>query len=222
MPVVRRQRGESQVDKTIDKNIFITLLLLSFCLLLGCNSTSFQKSYAEQISLPQPDTHPTVNTITPHDPVTDGWMEGATASAWQAFTQDGRYRWAGQNDFRFPEWAKQRYGPDLERAIRSPIQAGHIKGSYESNEVALIVVDITRQDWNRYGIVVFSEDKKNPERCEVKWIYQDRDLSRVKLGWSSGDTLGISEYGENGTYSNCFVKWDAKEQRYNCNLRHFR
>jgi hypothetical protein len=150
-----------------------------------------------------------------HDP-TNGWMIGATATAWQDFIRNGQYRWAGENDFRFPSWAQQRYRPDLERAANRPIQAGHIKGSYDSTEVALIVVDTTREDSNRYSVVIFSEKRL---ACEIKWLFQDMDLSRVQLGWSSGETLGISEYRDDGSRWHCFVKWNPTTGEYACDLK---
>lgn len=88
--------------------------------------------------------------------------------------------------------------------------------------VALIVVDTTRKDWNRYGVVILSEHQKPRSVVEIKWLFRDRDLSQVKLGWSSGDTLGIAEYRDDGSYRHCFVKWDAKNRRYVCNLRQFK
>src|SRR6266851_9877904 len=103
--------------------------------------------------------------------------------------------------------------------MKTPIQAGHIKGRYESIEVALIVVDTTRTDWNRYGVAIFSAQGNQSQRCEVKWLFQDRDLSRAALGWSSGDTLGILEYGEDGSYKSSHVKWNTKTRRYLCNLK---
>jgi hypothetical protein len=204
------------------KHLSIGILILSPAVLLACDSAlSYQHSADQREAINKPTTQRSSNTNdSPHDPVTDGYIQGTTASAWHAFTQDGRYRWADQNDFRFPDWAKQqRSRLDVERAMKTPIQAGHIKGSYESIEVALIVVDTTRPDWNRYGIVIISERRKKPQKPEIKWLFRDRDLSRVQLDWSSGDTLGIAEYGDDGLRRHCFVKWDAKKRRYLCALR---
>ena len=211
---------ESEVIDTLRKKGFIPLLSLGIVLVLACASSSRSLPQASAVQDPVQPLYrqPSVTTIAPPDPVIDGWLKGASARAWRAVSQNGRYGWAGETDFRFPDWAKQRYSADLQRAIRTPVQAGHIKGSYKSKEVALIVVDTTRRDWNRYSVVIFSEESMRPQRCEVRWLLQNRDLSRVQLGWSSGDTLGITEYAEDGSYRHCFVKWVAKKQAYKCNL----
>jgi hypothetical protein len=203
------------------KHLSIGILILSPSVLLACYSAlSYQHSADQREVVNKPTTQLSSNTnASPHDPVTDGYIQGATASAWQAFTQGGKYRWAGQSDFRFPDWAKEKSRSDIERAMKPPIQDGHIKGSYESIEVALIVVDTTRPDWNRYGIVIISERPKKLQKVEIKWLFRDRDLSRVQLDWSSGDTLGIAEYGDDGLRRHCFVKWDAKKRTYLCDLR---
>lgn len=206
----------------IEKNLHVCMLLLNASVLLPCNSPSLRELFIrQQEAQDKPGSKRSGNTNkAPHDPVTDGWMQGATATAWQAFIQDGRYRWAGPDDFLFPDWTKQGYRLlDIERAMKAPIQAGHIKGSYKSIEVALIVVDTTRTDGNRYGVVIFSAQSNQSKKCEVKWLFQERDLSRVALGWSSGDTLGLLEYLDDGSYKSCQVKWNGKTQRYLCNLR---
>jgi len=206
------------------KHLSIGILILSPSVLLGCDSAlSYQHSPDQREAVNKPTTQLSGNTNdSPHDPVTDGYIQGATARAWQAFAQGGKYRWAGQSDFRFPDWAKEKYRSDIERAMKTPIQAGHIKGSYDSREAALIVVDTTRLDRSRYAIVIISEHLKKPQSWEIKWLFRDMDLSQVQLGWSSGDTLGVSEYGDDGSYRHCFVKWNAKMRSYLCNLKEFK
>jgi hypothetical protein len=199
-----------------NKNRFLGLMLVAFFAFSACSARS-SKSAIENVEQTAPS--PSDKKVPHHDPVAEGALHGALAKAWQDLTRDGRYRWAGPDDFRFPDWAKQRYGSDLETGAKLPIQQGHIKHDYESTEAALIIVDTTNQDWNRYGIVIFSEERKRPERAEVKWLYQDRDLSRVHLGWSSGDTLGVIEHHEDGSYSSGFVEWNKKAQKYYCDLR---
>ena len=203
------------------KYLPVGLLVLSASVFFACYARlSYDPLANQRDALNNPTSQSAGNSNAPHDPVTDGWMQGATARAWQALTQGGRYRWAGQDDFRFPDWAQQQQSRlDVERAMRTPIQAGHIKGSYGSIEVALIVVDTTRPDWNRYGIVIISERRKKPQKLEIEWLFRNKDLSRVQLNWSSGDTLGIAEYGDDGLRRHCFVKWDAKKRRYLCDLR---
>ena len=146
------------------KHLSIGILILSPSVLHACDSAlSYQHSPDQREAVNKPTTQLSSNTNdSPHDPVTDGYIQGATARAWQAFARGGKYRWAGQSDFRFPDWAKEKYRSDIERAMKTPI------------------------------------------------------------GWSSGDTLGVSEYGDDGSYSHCFIKWNAKMRSYLCNLKEFK
>ena len=102
------------------------------------------------------------------------------------------------------------HSADQREAVNKPTT--QLSSNTKSIEVALIVVDTTRPDWNRYGIVIISERPKKLQKVEIKWLFRDRDLSRVQLDWSSGDTLGIAEYGDDGLRRHCFVKWDAKKR----------
>ena len=201
----------------IIKNIFLILLLPIIFAFSSCKAPSSPIDQVSKVEHAKPP--PSEKKAAVHDPVTEGWLHGASANAWRDLTQGGRYRWAGPEDFRFPDWAKQRYSSDLERAAKSPIQEGHIKHDYGSNEAALIIVDTSIADWNRYSIIIFSEPGQESAGGEVTWLFRDRDLSRVQLGWSNGDTLGISEYQEDGSYRHCFVQWNKKRRAYSCDLK---
>ena len=197
-------------------NLLANAALLTFCRVIFL-PVSLTRSFVLQQKLVQSNANNPSLAGDVHDPVADGWLQGAKIRAWQELSRDGRYKWAGPSDFRFPALLKTSL--DMQKYMKNPIEEGHIKGSYRTTEAALIVVDTTRSDWNRYSILIMSETKRPPVTCEIKWLFRSSDLSRVRLDWSSGETLGISKYGEDGSFRHCFVRWNAKTQKYDCALR---
>ena len=97
---------------------------------------------------------------------------------WKRFIQDGQYRLANQNDFTIPEWAIKLAHLDT-RDIQFPF-------ILTSLGYAAIVVDTTRSDAARYGLVILTTDegeKVLPDQSEViHWFCRNRDLSRTVLG----------------------------------------
>jgi hypothetical protein len=106
--------------------------------------------------------------------------------AWHRFIQGGRYRMAQPADFRFSEQARREMGPELfERYTTEPVV--HWWGG-----TGVIVVDTTRTDENRFGLIVFMEpdstNKSNRKACPYMpvWLYKNKDLSRSGLEQASG------------------------------------
>lgn len=138
-------------------------------------------------------------------------------SAWQYFVANGKYRFANAGDFTIPEAAmKDRYARlDLERATKYPFNSGDINHDTLSNDLAVIVVDNTRSDAARFGLVIFNEPTESRTISSPYWLYQNRDLSRTTLSpWSGGLTL--RSYREDGTYELCYINWSKQRQAYSC------
>ena len=82
-----------------------------------------------------------------------------------------------------------------------------------------IVVDTTRNDQNRFGLVVFesTEPTKQDEVAllEPRWYQQGVDLSSTGLEQASGDRFVVT-YLEDGTRNVCDLQWDRKRDHYVC------
>lgn len=123
------------------------------------------------------------------------WKDGEE-EAWHRFIKDGRYRMAQPADFRFSEQARREMGSELfEKYTTEPVV--HWWGG-----TGVIVVDTTRTDENRFGLIVFMEPdnyKKNRKACPHKavWLYKNKDLSRSGLEQASGYWFVI-EYDDSG------------------------
>ncbi|MEN3334930.1 MAG: hypothetical protein V7641_4295 [Blastocatellia bacterium] len=151
-----------------------------------------------------------------HDPLeNDCCMPLKAKQAWKQFIMDGQFRWAGKEDFQIPQWAIQAYSRDIERAIESPFQGGDINHDGAFSDFAVMVVDMSRQAADRFGIVIFNEPTKLNGDYTVHWLKRNLDLSSTILDWSSSG-LGISRYNADGSFTHCFVQWEKTKHKYYC------
>jgi hypothetical protein len=136
------------------------------------------------------------------------------AEFFRHFFADGHYRVARAADFRIPEVVVREYAHDINIAINLPCVGGdfNLDGA---GDRACIVVDNTRNDMARFGLVIFNGLKEKETMPQLFWLYQGRNLAKTVMGWSR-DGLDITEYHEDGTYSICHVRWDKEQQDYIC------
>jgi hypothetical protein len=137
--------------------------------------------------------------------------------AWERFTEDGRYRVARAKDFNIPEaaMASKDHRYDIERAIEFAYVGEDINRDGLYKDRAFIVVDTTRTDPAKFGLVIFNELKDKTNLPEPHWVYREKDLSRAAMSWTSGELI-LSIYHDDGTYDLCRIKWDGSQQRYSC------
>ena len=168
----------------------VLLLVLMHMAISSCA----HKTQPSQTTSPQQASPAMAPTTKPIQSLfrTDGEKE-----AWHRFIQDGRYRMAQPADFRFSEHAQREMGRELfERYTTEPVV--HWWGG-----TGVIVVDTTRTDENRFGLIVFIEpditNKKSRKACPYKavWLYKNKDLSRSGLEQASGYWFVI-EYDDSG------------------------
>jgi len=120
---------------------------------------------------------------------------------------------AQPTDFRFSEQARREMGRHFEDYTSRPVV-------YWWGGTGVIVVDTTRTDQNRFGLIVFMEpdnlysnnlysnlyytpsskkSKKKTKPCpyEAVWLYKNKDLSRTGLEQASGYWF-VFEYDDSG------------------------
>ena len=140
-------------------------------------------------------------------------------TAWALFAKDGRYRLALEADMDFSEAARKniaRTDGRLEWSALNHILAyswGHLGYDSDQDHLAAIVVDNSRNDTSRFGLVIFSKPRGGTYR--PYWLYQDRDLSRTIVYQVSG-SLGVMDYQDDGTYPNCWLEWNTRRKQYLC------
>jgi hypothetical protein len=139
----------------------------------------------------------------PHDPSSPSMSKTVVGQVWRRLIQDGRYRLANANDFRFPEWAVKRQLLPQRDDIEVPFIATPIG-------YAAIVVNTTRDDEQRFGLVILTTDEAAKEGAEQKnvihWFCRDKDLSRTAVGVSSGRVY-LVRFEVDGRYISCDIGW---------------
>lgn len=206
-------------------NKVITSLCCSYLLLpllLACHTPQQASSSSRLSSQEAPQATATQPPRTPNEvnPLLLGLTGGLprAAEAWQRFTSEGRYRVARASDFNFPEAARQSSGRDLDIYLAAPYMTGDIDRDYRSRDVAVVVVDTTRDDAERYGLVIFTEPEDGDSETipQPYWLYRNRDLSRTFIGWNS-EGMNLRTYRDDGSFTLCRVKWNRQRRQYLCN-----
>jgi hypothetical protein len=184
--------------------------LLSLLLLCSCGQPSTQQAPSPlEGRKPQQISEKTQ----PPDP-TSSWRE-EVKKAWSLFIKDSHYRVAQPQDFRFPKTDGSNAETAFDKYANRPWIAWW--GAF-----AVIVVDNTRTDQDRFGLILFVEPKENWKLPEDKkkpwksaWLYRNRDLSRTWMEQASGYWL-VFELGEDGTRRGCEVDWSKRQKKYVC------
>jgi hypothetical protein len=190
------------------------LLILNGCRMSSTASGSTASSSLEvdQASNPQAN-QPTAAS----DPLSTGFRGGMPggAEAWRQFTADGRYRMAHADDFNIPESVMLEDREGLQQRLSHPYIEGDINNDNFFRDRAVIVIDTTRNDAGRFGLVIFNESENGNVVPQPHWLYRARDLSRTILSHASSDFMLI-EYHVDGTYTLCRIKWNRQRQEYSC------
>lgn len=133
--------------------------------------------------------------------------------SWRRFAADGKYRLAGAQDFRFSEKTMSGAGIDLQRWVGLPLVNGDFDEDGSARDAAMIVVDTTRHDPERFGLIIFNN--MGDATSQPVWVYRGRDLSKAMLGWSR-DGLSLRQYGYDASFTLCHVKLDKRRNEYIC------
>ena len=191
------------------------LYLLLVALVLTSSGCGISQSSTDNVSLSvaqQSRSEPTPEPLRLSDPTCCKFGTPAPdelKEAWRQFVQDGPYRLAHPRDmnFRGEERVTSLYDfPWGELGYDQIPGADHL---------AAIVVDTTRTDDARFGLVIFSAPRNRNGAYVPHWLYRGRDLSRTSVTRVTGE-LSISEYHDDGTETICHVRWNRQQRWYIC------
>ena len=129
--------------------------------------------------------------------------------AWRSFTANGRYRLALKNDLKSPA---REFGSDSLNSIFAYCW-GQLGTNSVKNHLAAIVVDTSRNDADRFGLVIFSAAETADGLYKPYWVYQKRDLSGSVVWTGSGDLM-VADYKEDGSREVFYVQWDKMRRRF--------
>jgi len=119
------------------------------------------------------------------------------------------------DDFKIPPAAMKEEGESISLAIKFTYVGEDINRDALHRDRAFIVVDTTRSDPARFGLVIFNESKDGKVLPDPHWVYREKDLSRTVMFWASSELL-LLEYHENGKSDVCRVRWNRSRQEYSC------
>ncbi len=158
-------------------------------------------------------------SIPPNNPLDISFWDGAPQElkeGWRIFTSDGRYRIARSEDFTFPEEAKKVI-EQIEARTRHPyLRIGwDINQDGTFDDFAAIVVDNTRSDDTRFGLVIFNAPTRRKGPYEPNWVFSESDLSKTVITIASS-RLVVETYLDDGSMEICYVKWNQTQKKYFC------
>jgi hypothetical protein len=193
---------ETMEDFTGKKHILLQLAMLSSALFLPCIQ-GIPKNAPRQVEAQSSNesqrsgfgSYPNLGLIA---------TDPKASEVWKQFSKDGRYRVASKENFKMSEEKYHPYGD------------GDFNGDHEYRDFAAIVVDTTRADASRFGIVIFNSREGRQGYDGPFWLYRESDLSRASLGTSSHGPLLVAEHHDDGTIKVCVVKWNPHKQKYTC------
>lgn len=186
---------------------FISLFFLG-CLALN---TNFCGTAAEKNQTPNENVNSQVEkaqTIICNPP------EYSNPEWWKKFLAETNYRLAKPEDFKFPEAAVKKENLNDSFLVRCPLIARDINGDADDGDLVALVVDKNSETKEKFSLVVFPTDKKNP-KAEGKafFIIQNKDLSNFEFSISRLG-VGVNRYNSDGSVDYSTIKWNKEKKQF--------
>jgi hypothetical protein len=190
----------------------VSIFLSLACLLLGACDSAMITSNSAKVGTSQSDTQQIKEINNTKDiPQADLGIITSSAKAsraWREFIKDGRYRLASPDDFSFPNASR--------KEMYRPYSIGDFNGDQQYQDFAVIVIDTSRNDDQRFGIVIFNEQEGGTGYDGPFWLYRESDLSRVSLTITSHGPLLVAKHNEDDPVKLCVVSWEQDQREYKC------
>jgi hypothetical protein len=188
----------------------------ALCLMLLIVSGCGVRSSTEAGSNETPFQSPPPQTNERPDLINSGLFDNnpKALKAWLNFIEDGNYRAAKGEDFKFSEAAKSKlhrmFGDEWFPRINYP---ANINKRLEFHDLAVIVVNTKRSDSARFGLVIFHIEPNKEQPASVHWLFQSRDLSSSLLSWHSNWPVLVF-YAEDGSSDPYYINWNENTRQY--------
>ena len=172
---------------------------------------------ATQLSVPTSVATP--QTSKPSGLIDSGVFDNNSSAleAWKKFIESGKYRAATANDFNFSDLAKNHLRDMFEEGwyarVDHPAITGNISRRHGFKDLAVIVVDASRSDSNRFSVVIFDFEPDNKETTSVHWLLRDRNLSSAILSWHANWPVLVF-YHQDGSSDPYYINWNEATKAY--------
>lgn len=154
---------------------------------------------------------PTPSVTPPPQPDINNWLandadvrkDKRLLRAWTRFERSQKYRLAQSADRKFVPgqssqsflvwWGAEAYQGD--------------------NFLVAVVVDPSRTDPNRYGLIVIAAPESAGGNYKTYWVAREEDMSRYIISPASGSVF-IARYREDGTYDGKSLAWYRSRREF--------
>jgi hypothetical protein len=134
--------------------------------------------------------------------------------AWTEFERAQKYRLAQPSDRNLTAAAAARVESNQPNQIIPFLNWWGARG-YEGKTdfLAVIVVDPSRTDPKRYGLVVFAAPKSEGPNFKPYWVLREQDLESYLLSGASG-SFWVEGFERDGTKQTKELAWDKQSRRF--------
>lgn len=176
--------------------VFACVALLAF---VSCRSTEQVRTAKAVPVVAQPSPEETVSW----GPSPVEWTDNDELKrAWIAFERSQKYRLAQPADRRLSPAATERVRTNSSNQIRPSLIWWGADGYRGKEFLVAIVVDPSRSDVNRYGLVVLAAPESEGARYKTYWVAREEDMESYLISPASG-----------GVYIECFRRDGTKETK---------
>lgn len=187
--------------------IFISLFFL-VCLALN---TDFCGAAGEKKQTPNEN----VNSLIEKAQITECKVPSySNPEWWKKFLTETNYRLAKPEDFKFPEAVVKKENLDDNFLVKCPLEARDINGDADDGDLIALVVDKNSEAKDKFSLVVFPTDKKNP-KAEGKafFVVQDKDLSNSRFSISRWG-VSVVKYNSDGGVESSTIRWNKEKKQF--------
>jgi hypothetical protein len=195
------------------RNLLRQLMALVLLTSASCETKKQVQSSAPAVASPSPSqqtvswsSDPTVY-MTDNEPLRRAWMD---------FERSQKYQLAKPSDRILSSAAADRVSSNNPNQIKPFLgwwgAHGFVNGDTKDFLVA-IVVDPTRSDANRYGLVVIAKPKSEGAAYNVYWVVREEDMESYLISPASGSVF-MECFRRDGTEQTKELAWDRKSRQF--------
>ena len=192
-----------------------SLLIAVSGLLLGCAT---RQPEATQISAHSPTPAPTYDETVlswPHAP--DEYLSNdGLKRPWQSFERNQKYRLGQPSDRNLTPAAATRVAANNPNQIVPILNwwgARGYRGANTNDFVIAIMVDPSRTDPKRYGLVVIAAVASEGRGYKPYWVMREEDMESYLLSPASGSVF-IECFHRDGTEETKELVWDTRSRQF--------
>ena len=140
----------------------------------------------------------------------------ALKRAWKSFEASHQYRLAQSSDRNLSPAAKERVkSNNVDQIIPSLIWWGArgYRGAANKDFLVAIVVDSSRSDPNRYGLIVLAAPTSQGSSYRAYWVLREEDMESYLISPASGSVY-MECFRRDGSQQTKEIIWDTKSQQF--------